>query len=75
MSLQLAHVVGLILAARALEDLVLLVAHQMFLKGLGRGEVLDRAELDGAAAKVWVVPPDMLQQGSEAVEYPRAAIA
>jgi hypothetical protein len=49
MSLQLAHVVCLILAALALEDFVLLVAHQMKLVCCSGGEVLDGAGLHWAA--------------------------
>jgi len=64
-----------VLAALTLEDLLLVVSHQMLLKGLGGGEVLEGTGLDGTAEEaLCVLEPDVLQEGEEAVEHLGAAV-
>jgi hypothetical protein len=77
MRLQLTHVVAVVLTALALEDLLLLVAHEMLLKCLGCGAVLERTGLDGTAEDGLRVVhlPHMFQQAEEASEGLRAAVA
>jgi hypothetical protein len=77
MPLQLAHVVAVVLTALALKDLLLLVAHEMLLKCLGCGAVLERTGLDGTAEDGLRVVhlPHMFQQGEEAGEGLWAAVA
>jgi hypothetical protein len=77
MRLQLTHVVAVVLAALALEDLLLLVAHEMLLKCLGCGAVLERTGLDGTAEDGLraVHLPHVFQQAEEAAEGLWAAVA
>ncbi len=62
MSLQLAHVEALVLAAPALKDLVLLVTHHMILILLVGGEVFERAGLYRAGPDLLCVLPYMPQE-------------
>jgi hypothetical protein len=68
MSLKLSHIERLILAALTLEDLVLLVAHQMKFIAFFRGKVLDGAGLYWTAQDIRAVRLNVFQQRYEAVE-------